>query len=257
MLRKEKEGATFLEFELLQDFPNLRHGVFTKHGGVSSGAFASLNVGCNIGDSHERVQANRERALKALSPNSNENISLVSLDQVHKDTVCAIDRPPKPGEKFTATDGAMTTQKKIALMIIHADCQAAIFYDTKNKAVAIVHAGWRGSVSNIYKKTVEGMQKKYLTKPEELIVCISPSLGPEKAEFINYKTELPEEFWQFQVKPTYFDFWAISEWQLKNLKILPQHIEVARICTFTSAEDFFSYRRDKTTERNATLVYLD
>ena len=129
-------------------------------------------------------------------------------------------------------------------------------YDKKQKAIAIAHSGWRGSTLNIYKKTIETMKKRYHSKPEDILVCISPSLGPDSAEFQNYKTELPESFWQFQIQPYYFDFWKISRWQLEEAGILPHHIEIAGMDTLSNPTDFFSHRRDKPSGRNATIAFL-
>ena len=111
-------------------------------------------------------------------------------------------------------------------------------------------------MANIYREAIQAMQQTFGSHPSELLVCISPSLGPEEAEFIHYQSELPEEFWSFQVRPTDFDFWSISEYQLQAEGILPHHIEVARLSTYANAKDFFSYRRDKTTGRHAACITL-
>ncbi|MDN3507073.1 MAG: peptidoglycan editing factor PgeF [Simkaniaceae bacterium] len=152
-------------------------------------------------------------------------------------------------------DGLITLEPGVSLLIRHADCQAAIFYDPVKKAIANVHCGWRGSVQNIYANTVQKLVELGC-RPKDLLVCISPSLGPEKAEFINHKTELPESFLPFQVKENHFDFWQISKWQLKEAGVLEKNIEIARICTFCEEKDFFSYRRDKKTGRNGTVIAL-
>jgi YfiH family protein len=140
-------------------------------------------------------------------------------------------------------------------MITHADCQATIIYDPVVHVVANVHSGWRGSVQNIYQKTVDYLKQQHGCKAENLLACIGPSLGPNSSEFINFKTELPETFLDFQVKPFYFDFWAISRWQLKCAGLLDHHIECAQIDTKQDSR-FFSHRRDKKTGRNAAMVIL-
>ncbi|MBX9642076.1 MAG: polyphenol oxidase family protein, partial [Mycobacteriaceae bacterium] len=159
-------------------------------------------------------------------------------------------------EEVVNYDGLITSTPGVTLMMRHADCQIALFYDPKNHAAANVHAGWRGSVANIYAETVQQMQQVYGSYPSDLLVCVSPSLGPDEAEFIHYRSELPEEFWAFQVRPTYFDFWSISEFQLQAAGILPHHIEVARLSTYSNPHDYFSYRRDKKTGRHATCMTL-
>lgn len=180
---------------------------------------------------------------------------IVEAKQVHGDAVILVDATTPSG---LSADALMTNQPGVGLLIKHADCQAAIFYDPVHRAIANVHSGWRGSVANIYARVVEAMAKAYNTRPEDLIVCIGPSLGPESGEFINYRTELPEPFWNFQVKPNYFDFWEISKWQLMNLGVREQRIEIAKIDTKKRDDICFSYRRDKEyVQQHATFVALE
>ena len=157
--------------------------------------------------------------------------------------------------EMSIADGISTNVPGISLGITQADCQAAIFYDPVKHAFANVHCGWRGNVQDIFGKTVEYMRGHYGSNPKDLLVCVSPSLGPESSEFVNYRKELPESFLEFQFKPTYFDLWEISRWQLKNAGVLPHHIEIAGIDTFAD-DDYFSYRRDKACGRQATICCL-
>jgi YfiH family protein len=247
MLRKKDQGLEWLEFEILADQPKLKHAVFLKHGGVSVGNFASLNLGGGTGDDPEHIAQNREKIKTVLGIKE-----LISGKQVHGTQINLVTSDCSPGE----CDGIVTQEKGLGLFIKHADCQAAIFYDPIHHAIANVHSGWRGSVNNIYAEAVNFMKGQFGTRPEDLLVGISPSLGPDHSEFKNYLTEIPEKFWKFQVKPTYFDFWEISRFQLKELGILSHHLEMASLCTFCEKEDFFSYRRDKPTGRNGTIVIL-
>jgi YfiH family protein len=179
---------------------------------------------------------------------------VISSRQLHGTEINRISS--KEANEAIAGDGLITNISGLSLMIKHADCQAALFYDPIKKAIANVHSGWRGSVQNIYQKTVEKMKQEYGSKPEDILVGISPSLGPEAAQFINYKTEIPKSLWKFQIKPLYFDFWAISEMQLTSAGILPDHIEIARQCTFSNEQDFFSHRRNPATGRHGCFIAL-
>jgi polyphenol oxidase len=249
MIRKKQGDVEWLEFELLAEVPGLVHGVFLRHGGVSEGAYCSLNMGGGIGDDERNVAENRRRAQQIL------NIGQwVGSNQVHRDEVAWIqDADQHVGD----CDSLITEKKAIGLMIKHADCQAAVFYDPVHRAIANVHSGWRGNVKNIYRATVQKMAKIFGSKPEDLLVGISPSLGPNHAEFKNYKVEFPEEFWGFQVRPEYFDLWAIARYQLEAAGVLADHIQIAEICTYAIAQDYFSYRRDKIAgPGNATLIML-
>lgn len=244
MLRKKSGSIEWLEFEQLADIPFLRHAVLLKHGGESEGPFSSLNFGGGTGDDPEKITRNREKVRSLFGFEE-----LVSGKQCHGVIVKSV-----PIGEDEECDGLVTTQKKKALVIKQADCQAAIFYDPINHAIANVHCGWRGNVGNIYAHTVDYMKKMVGSKPENLLVSISPSLGPCCSEFINFKKELPTSFLDFQERPTYFNLWEISRFQLQEKGILPNHIEIACICTFCNHKDFFSYRRDKPTGRNATIV---
>jgi YfiH family protein len=248
MIRKNKGELEWLEFELLADIPDLVHGIFLRHGGVSQGPYYSLNIGGGTGDDSKKIAENRRRIFEAL------NIKQwVEGKQVHGNGVAFVeDSHQRVGE----CDALITIKKGIGLMIKHADCQAAIIYDPIHRAIANVHSGWRGNVKNIYGTVVQKMRSRFRSNPKNLLVGISPSLGPTQAEFINYRLELPEEFWEFQVSPYHFDLWAIARFQLEESGILPHHIEIAEICTYTQERDYFSYRRNKTSGRNATCVML-
>jgi YfiH family protein len=201
------------------------------------------------GDEIENVEANRLKIAQALSLPQ-----LASGKQCHGTDIAMV---TSSGIAEPYIHDALTTQTNhIGLMILHADCQAAIFYDPIHRAIANVHCGWRGSVQNIYHHMVQRMKQEYQTKPEDLLVCISPSLGPKHSEFINYKTELPNSFWPFQITPYYFDFWEISKWQLSQEGVLAHHIQVACIDTFSNPKDYFSYRRSKDAGRQATVCAL-
>lgn len=236
MIRKEKQGVHWLEFELLQQFKELKHGVFLRK--------QELSFGEELEGSIEKSKAR----ILPLFPKGN----LVASTQIHSDVVIPIEEINPSKEP---ADGMFTVERGKALIIKHADCQAAIFYDPLQKRLANVHSGWRGSVQNIYKKTVELFVQRG-SKREDIFVAISPSLGPEFAEFTNYQEELPSFFHQFKIGACHFDFWKASIEQLKQEGILEEHIQVAGICTHATPEEFYSYRRDKTKGRNATVAML-
>ena len=252
MQLKEENHIKWLEFDLLANFPRVKHGVFLRHGGQSLNPYSSLNLGPYVGDDPVAVAANHQIVKNVL-----QLPSLVWAHQEHGNKIATLTNPQQPTQhEIPHADALATSHLGIGLMIGHADCQAAIFYDPVHHAVVNVHAGWRGSVQNIYAEAIAFMRAHYGSKPQDLLVCISPSLGPEDAQFVNYQTELPQSFWEFQVKSTYFDFWAISTMQLREEGILAHHIEIARISTYSQPQDYFSYRRDRSTGRHGTIVML-
>lgn len=254
MERHKYNDLEWLEFDLLSDIPHVKHAVFLRHGGCSEGPYASLNAGFYIGDKDEHVRENINRIKTQLQHETPNWSNLVWGRANHGKSIAIVDL--QTPEEIIDFDGLITATPGVSLMMKNADCQIALFYDTKNHAIANIHAGWRGSVANIYADAVQYMKQTFGSNPAELLVCISPSLGPDEAEFIHFRSELPEEFWLFQVRPTYFDFWSISEFQLQAAGILPHHIEVARLSTYSNPYDFYSYRRDKVTGRHATCITL-
>lgn len=248
MQRKQQDQVAWLEFELFSDCANLSHGVFLRQGGVSINPYASLNLGEYVNDSTEHVKANQKlvSALLGLS-------SLRCVRQVHGKSVSIV---MNDSCGIQEADAMITNAIGVGLLITHADCQSAIIYDPIHRVVANVHAGWRGSVQNIYSEVVHIMRAMYGSQPQDLLVGISPSLGPQNAEFIHYRTELPPQFWEFQVSPNHFDFWEISRWQLLQCGLLRHHIEIAGINNYAFPEDYFSYRREGLTGRNGTIVAM-
>lgn len=248
MQKKTHKSVQWLQFDLLSDFSKLSHAVFLRHGGFSASPFTSLNIGDNVGDNLKHVAQNRKVIQDCL------HIPHIAwMRQCHGNT---IHEAQEPSSEPYVGDALMTNRPDIGLLVGHADCQATLIYDPINHAIANVHCGWRGSVQNIYASTIEKMHHLYGSHAKELLVCISPSLGPASAQFVNYREELPTSFWDFQPKQEYFDFWEISRWQLQKVGVLPHHIEIAGIDTYTNASDYFSYRRDKQTGRHATIIML-
>ncbi|MBF5059845.1 polyphenol oxidase family protein [Candidatus Neptunochlamydia vexilliferae] len=224
MRRKKKNGIEWLEFELLQKFPEVRHGVF------------------GLGE-----EKNIPAAFDALGIEKG-----VKLKQCHRADILEVKRYDIPLTHIENYDGMVTKEKEMGLLIRHADCQAAIFYDPIAKVLGTAHSGWRGSVQNIYQNTIDAMVSLG-ADPAHLIVCIGPSLGSDNAEFKHYREELPQAFWRFQVRPTYFDFWKISTMQLMTAGVPQGQIEIAEICTYDDPS-CYSYRRDKTHLRHGTIA---
>jgi len=235
------------------------HGVFTRHGGVSRPPYSTLNTAWNNGDSPDAVRENLLRVRNALALDR-----LVASPQVHGDTIHSIEEETldRAEERFPILvtppgDALATSLRGVGLVIKIADCQAIFLVDPVRGVIANVHSGWRGSVLNLAGKTVGFLRDRFGCRPGDVLAAVSPSLGPCCAEFRNYRDELPEAFIPFQVKPLYFDFWTITQRQLTEAGIEPEHIEIAGRCTVCETGDFFSYRGEKpSTGRMAAVVGL-
>lgn len=246
-MQKEVSNIEWLEFDLLAPYPHIVHGVFLRHGGSSKGDFNSLNLGLDVGDHPDNIKVNREAVSKAL------NLPQVMYaHQTHGKNIHRV--KAKNGHDLPSADALYTTDHNVGLAVTHADCQAAIFYDPVHEAVAVAHAGWKGLSQNIFHRLIETLHLEIGTQSHNLIACIAPSLGPDHAEYKNYKQDFPQDLWGFQEKPNYFNFWQIAEQQLLSCGLNKKNIEISKVCTHCHDQDYFSYRRDKHTGRHATIV---
>ena len=228
---------------------------FTRHGGVSSGRYTSLNVSHGTGDDPRNIEGNRARIQRRIGTER-----LISAHQIHSNRVYLDTGEIMLSHEVQEYDALISNRPGTALMVQQADCQAVLLYDQVNHAVAAVHNGWRGSVVNIIATTIDEMQRHYGTDPSDLQARISPSLGPCCAEFINHQKELPESFRRFQVGENQFDFWQISAEQLRGAGLQTDTIQLPDICTSCS-QDYFSYRRAvregvPQCGRHASVIYL-
>ena len=242
-------GPEYGQFPALAAEPRLVHGLFSRQGGESSAPYHSLNVSFGVGDDPATVLANRALLKKALGLST-----LVSARQVHGDRVLTINSPPPADFEAEGYD-ALITNLPLGLMIQQADCQAVIIYDPEGPALGLAHVGWRGNVAGIIGLTVRAMTASFASDPAKLRAAISPSLSPCCAEFRDYHRELPGWMHEFQVRPAYFDFPAISIRQLTDAGLDPQRINRAGLCTRCNPA-YYSFRRDKVTGRFATVAGL-
>ena len=252
---KAEEPLAPHTFQLLSRVPGLAHGIFTRHGGVSQPPYDSLNVAWNNGDEPGRVADNLERIRQWLGFDR-----LVAAPQVHGDLSHLISAGDLGGYRERAPllmappgDALITRLRGVGLMIKVADCQAVLVVDPVKRVIANIHCGWRGSVVGIIAKTIQRLVTECGSRSRDLIAAIGPSLGPCCAEFRNYRDELPPALWRYERRPLHFDFWQISRDQLLAAGLAAENIEVAGRCTVCDA-DFFSYRREQTTGRQAAVL---
>ncbi len=253
----QKNNVVYLTFDILDQYPGVVHGVFTRQGGASMAPFASLNVGKGTGDDLSTVLENRRAIPQCLGEGT-----LFFLSQVHGTGVVVADdmtdmtdmtnmpaqsAPPEADAAVSGTPGTL-------LVVQTADCQSVMLYDPLQKTAANIHAGWRGSIANIIGNCVETMKNRFGSDPESLVAAIGPSLGPCCAQFIHYKTEIPEPFHAYGDDQHRFNFWQISHDQLRASGVRGDNIEWSNICTRCNPHLFFSYRQANITGRFASVI---
>ncbi|MGA7579379.1 MAG: polyphenol oxidase family protein [Desulfobaccales bacterium] len=249
----EPGGLPCYQSPLLAAFPELSHGFFTRRGGVSLGAYASLNLSFEVGDRRGAVTENRRRVREALGLRV-----LASASQKHgrREVVVTEELRPRPDAELEAADILLSRQPGVGLLIKQADCQAVVIYDPGRRVVANIHCGWRGQVQNVLGTAVVRLKEQFGCQPADLYAAISPSLGPCCAEFRNFRQEFPPEFLPYQTRPYYFDLWRLSLDQLQAAGLKKSRLDLAGICTRCEAAQFFSYRRERICGRQGTVVAL-
>ncbi len=247
MLRESLEGLPILRFASLANLAGVDHAVTTRQGGVSQGAYESLNLGQGD-DDPQAVARNLEIVREALGLKR-----LVYARQVHGVEIVRVNG--QEVSPVAQADGLVTDQPGVGLLIKQADCQALVMAAPDKGIVANFHVGWRGNVQNLPGLAVRHLEERYGVKPEELWVGVSPSLGPCCAEFVNFERELPESFRSYAIRPNYFDLWQITLDQLTQAGVPMWQVEMASICT-RCGQKFFSYRREGLTGRFGSVVAL-
>lgn len=221
----------------------IRHGFFTRRGGVSRGIYASLNCGPGSRDEAAAVQENRRRVAAALDAKH----GLVSLYQVHGCDVVVV------GDDYDLTqrpkaDGMVTTRRGIALGILTADCAPVLFADEGAGVIGACHAGWRGALAGITDATIEAMERLG-AKRNRIRAAIGPLIrqssyevsAPFRDQFLEASADSAKFFalghrdghWQFDL-PGYL---------MQRLKAAGVTAEDLELDTCSDANRFFSYRR--------------
>jgi YfiH family protein len=152
--------------------PGIRHGFFTREGGVSEGLFASLNCGFGSGDDARRVAENRSRAAAKLMVAPSR---LVTCYQIHGATAIAV-QTPWPRESAPRADGMVTTVPGIALGVLAADCAPVLLADAQAGVIGACHAGWRGALAGVVESTVEEMLRRG-ARLEGIAAVVGPCIG--------------------------------------------------------------------------------
>jgi YfiH family protein len=233
-----------IEDDRLSALPGIRHGFFTRAGGVSTGIYASLNCGTGSDDDRALVLENRARAMAALQVAPDR---LATPYQVHGTNVVTVDEPWKPGDGPKA-DGIVTTRAGIALGIGSADCGPLLFADAQARVIGAAHSGWRGALAGIGEATIAAMEQ-HGARRENIVAILGPTISQA-----NYEVG-PELHAQFTaVAPAYARFFAPAPRAGHFLFDLPGVI-VARLaesgvqagavnlCTYADPDRFFSFRR--------------
>jgi len=255
-MRKERIGdVTWYQFENLE---GVRHGFLTRQGGVSEPPFDTLNLGHTVGDDLAAVEENHRRALAALDV---QHEQVVSPFQVHGSEVHLVTEA-HTGTTQPATDGLITTTPGVALLLRFADCVPLLMYDPRQRALALVHSGWKGTVKNIAGAAVAALARHAGSRPEDVWAGIGPAIGPccyrvsqEVVDAISRACPPGTPAVREENGALHLDLPEVVSAQLKATGV--RHVTRSGLCTACDTETWFSYRAaDGCTGRFGVLAML-
>ena len=274
---RSSRGLKILQVPALSKLPWLIHGFSTRPGGVSPLVGHSaparenvervLNLGFTDWDTRENVLENRRLFQTAADA---PELPLIALRQFHSDVIYVFDDVPADSCRG---DASITNRPGLLLAIQTADCVPILLVDPKKRAVAAIHAGWRGTVTRIAAKTVGKMQMHFGTKPGDLLAAIGPSIGgccyevgtEVATQFLSQFRDAPNYFEEFRTgdepnpiqwlnrmppghqpppKGVLLDLRKANRSQLLATGLRPQNIHVSDLCTACRRDLLFSYRKE-------------
>ncbi len=169
---------TAYQFDGLLAFPETIHAILTRRGGVSVGAYTSLNLSRSVGDDPRAVAENNRRALGAFGYRREQAVTawLTHGRDVAVITHADLGRDPQ------RVDALVTRERGLPLTMRFADCAPIVFYDPVRRAIGVAHAGWRGIAVNVVAATVQTMVDAFGSDPRHLWAGIGPAIGVERYE---------------------------------------------------------------------------
>ncbi|MCX5826760.1 MAG: peptidoglycan editing factor PgeF [Deltaproteobacteria bacterium] len=177
MLELVKQGnIEYFEAAAWRAYPFLTHAFCTRRGGVSEGAFASLNMSLKEGDNDENIRKNWDMVAATFGISRR---NFFQVHQVHGDRILTIDDAESQtfDHQPLNYDAIITNRPGLALCMKTADCVPVLMVDTEKRIVAAVHAGWRGSALNISGKVLRSLSERYGTRPQDVQAAIGPAIG--------------------------------------------------------------------------------
>ena len=239
--------------------------VATRHGGVSTGVYCSLNLGGHVGDDPDAVRENRDRLAAACGVDR-----VRFMDQQHTATVAVVDallagrgHGGDAAEAFPATDALVTDLPGVALAVLVADCVPVVLVDPVRRAVGVAHCGRAGTLLGLLPATVGAMTQAFGTDPGDLRVGLGPCIGAASYEVGPHEVAqvaaaLPGLDLLVPTRDGHalLDLLTALRHQLDGAGVPAAQVEVSGVDTLSSTDRFFSDRAARPCGRFAAVVRL-
>ncbi|MBQ3059423.1 MAG: laccase domain-containing protein [Desulfovibrio sp.] len=218
--------------------------------------YAGGNISFSVGDRAYMVTAHRQALLEKLYSQGVQ--AWAELHQVHGDSlVYEPEGIPCEVSPTVEGDGMATERPGLGLFIKTADCQPILLAHRSGRYVAALHVGWRGNRCAFPVSGVSRFCEHYGLRASDILAVRGPSLGPARAEFVNFEQEWSEAFrpW-FDTATRTMDLWSLTRYQLQQAGIPERQIYGLDLCTYSNDNAFFSYRRSRQTGRQGSLIWI-
>ncbi len=226
-----------LKPNIFQEFPEIIFG-FSIRSVWNYDPPYYFNLSLSVDDDKKNVIKNRETFFNLLELSPEQ---AAFQKQVHGDKIANV---PVPGDN-SDSDAMITDRTETALCISTADCTAVFIYDSKQKIIAAVHSGWRGTHKRITEKTVKILKNDYKSNPDNLSVYLGPSIGQVNYEVGNEVAGLFDNKYLIRNEDRFLLDVSLANYDmLTGEGIPPNQIQKSSLCSFEYSELFHSYRRD-------------
>ncbi len=223
----------------------------TRRGGCSRPPYAGLNLADHVGDRRQDVETNRDWLRQHLHLSRQP----AWLRQVHGTRVTEVTGRSDAPE----ADGSVTDCRGVVCAVLTADCMPILLCDREGRRVAALHVGWRGLSAGIIESGIRAMG----LAPEQLMAWLGPAIGPQAFEvgtevrdiFLSRDRQAARAFRPSESDRWFADIRALARWELRNQGVTAVYDRSE--CTYSDPKRFYSYRRDKTTGRMASLIWIE
>ncbi|ACL74988.1 peptidoglycan editing factor PgeF [Ruminiclostridium cellulolyticum] len=252
---KQKNDLLYIQFQNLKEYEDiLTHCFTTRLGGVSQGAFFSLNLSFSRDDIRENVLENYRRLADAIGVEYNK---MVLSNQIHDNKIRIVSAADAGKglvmeSDIVGFDGLSTNQPGIPLVTFYADCVPVLFLDPVKKAITAVHSGWRSTVKNISYEALVLMKNTYNSNYNDIQVAIGPSIcmncfevGKEVYDSFKEKFSWCDTYTEYRDGKYYMSLQKIIKHVLTDAGVPGENIMVSDVCTKCNTDLFFSFRGDK------------
>ena len=244
----------YLTFPALERLNIVTHMVTSRFGGVSTGDCASFNFSYARDTSREAVDENFRRAAGVFGTTSD---AFVCSDQTHTTNIRRVEKEDAgkgvtKEKDYRDVDGLITNVPGLILGTFYADCVPLLFVDPVHHAIGCSHSGWRGTVGEMGKKTVEAMREAYGSRPEDIFAAIGPSICQDCYEvsedvILEFQKAFEEKYWEKLFYKKKNGKYQLNLWEANHIIFLEagikeDHISVPGICTCCNPEFLFSHR---------------